>query len=215
MIEITVPLILPLRGALPADPGTAPPEWLLHQYSRIPLNKRDRATAVALAAARAQQAVEQEQLRQQRDAWKRGLVELQRTTTLVDAQCASVVNELREVAVELAHAIAAKLVFQQLSSGTFPVDRLVAEVLSRLNTREPVTVRLHPEDLAIYQQSYQQPQETESDATVRIVADAKLARGDCKATAGEITVVYELRRQIEEIRRELLSTVNGHAEPRP
>lgn len=215
MIEITVPLILPLRGVVLAEPDTAPPQWLVEQFSRLPLNSADRKSAATRAAVVAQQELELEQLRQQRDSWKRGFAELQKAVTQTEAQCATVLNEMREVTVELAHAIASKLVFQQLVAGTFPIDRLVTEVLSRLNTREPVTVRLHPEDLAIFQQGDRQPQAAESETSIRVVADPRLARGDCKAVAGEITVIYELRRQIEEIRRELLSTVNGHAEPRP
>ena len=44
------------------------------------------------------------------------------------------------------------------------------------------------------------------------VADATLFRGDCRAKAGDVSVVYELNHQVEEIRRQLLSTVHGHAE---
>jgi len=215
MLEITVPLILPLRGVLLAEPDTAPPRWLQDQFSQLPLNSADRKSAATRAAVIAQQELELEQLRQERESWKRGLTQLQQAAVKTNAQCADVLNEMREVTVELAHAIASKLVFQQLAAGTFPIDRLVTEVLSRLNTREPVTVRLHPEDLAVFEQSDRQPQAADSEASVRFIADPKLARGDCKAVAGGITVFYELRRQIEEIRRELLSTVNGHAEPRP
>ncbi|MFO1045639.1 MAG: FliH/SctL family protein [Planctomycetaceae bacterium] len=215
MLEITVPLILPLRGVLLAEPDTAPPRWLQDQFSQLPLNSADRKSAATRAAVIAQQELELEQLRQERESWKRGLTQLQQAAVKTNAQCADVLNEMREVTVELAHAIASKLVFQQLAAGTLPIDRLVTEVLSRLNTREPITVRLHPEDLAIFEQSDRQAQAADSEASVRFIADPRLARGDCKAVAGEITVVYELRRQIEEIRRELLSTVNGHAEPRP
>ncbi len=215
MLEITVPLILPLRGVLLAEPDTAPPRWLQDQFSHLPLNSADRKSAATRAAVIAQHEQELEQLRQERESWKRGLTQLQQAAVKTNAQCADVLNEMREVTVELAHAIASKLVFQQLAAGTFPIDRLVTEVLSRLNTREPITVRLHPEDLAIFEQSDRQSQAADSETSVRFIADPKLARGDCKAVAGEITVVYELRRQIEEIRRELLSTVNGHAEPRP
>ena len=211
MIEITVPLNMPLRRVVLVERDSAPPAWLNQEYARLPSLMASRQNSAVQAAIVNQQQQELELLRRQRDAWARGLSELQRVTAQSQAQCAAIVSELREVAVELAHAIAAKLVFQQVSVGTYPTDRLVTEVLSRLNTREPTTVQLHPEDLAELRADH--PDFGIHDEHVRLVADTKLSRGDCKAVAGEITVVYELQRQLEEIRRELLSTVNGHAEP--
>lgn len=210
MIEITVPLNMPLRRVVLVERDGAPPAWLNQEYARLPSLMASRQNSAVQAAIVSQQQQELEQLRLQRDAWARSLSELQRVTAQSHAQCAAIVNELREVAVELAHAIAAKLVFQQVAAGAYPTDRLVTEVLSRLNTREPTTVQLNPEDLAALKADH--PEFGIHDEHVRLVADTKLSRGDCKAVAGEITVVYELQRQLEEIRRELLSTVNGHAE---
>lgn len=211
MIEITVPLNMPLRRVVLVERDGAPPAWLNQEYARLPSLMASRQTSIEQAAVVTQQQQELELLRQQRAAWARGLTELQRVTAESQAQNAAIISELREAAVELAHVIAAKLVFQQLAAGTFPTDRLVTEVLSRLNTREPTTVQLHPDDLAALKADH--PEFGVHDQHVRLVADTKLSRGDCKAVAGEITVVYELHRQLEEIRRELLSTVTGHAEP--
>lgn len=213
MIEITVPLTLPVRKVVLGDATGTAPRWLDDQYSRLPQIVAARRTAAAEAAMSLLQQQQQDELRRQREAWVRGLDDLRSATGRTNSQCAEAINELREAAVELAHAIACKLVFQQLKAGTFPLDRLVSEVLGRLNTHESATVRLHPEDLAILRTDQDFAQSLDSEGNVRLVADPKLARGDCTAAAGEISVVYELHRQIEEIRRELLSTVNGHAEP--
>jgi flagellar biosynthesis/type III secretory pathway protein FliH len=213
MIEFTVPLSLPLRGVVLTERQNSMPEWLQQQFARLPDVVAARQATVAREARAAQAQEELAELKRERAAWVRGLEDLKRAVARYDTQCAAVVGELREVAVELAHAIASKLVFQQLQAGSFPVDRLVTEVLSRLNTRDATTVRLHPDDLAALQADEQLDQIL--DENVRLIADPKLSRGDCKAVVGEITVVYELQRQIEEIRRELLSTVNGHAEPGP
>jgi flagellar assembly protein FliH len=215
MIEITVPLTLPLRAVVRTATDSGPPDWLAAQFAGLPVTAAARRLAAANAAITAQQQQELAELRQQNDAWKRGVMELQRAVVRANDQTATILHELREAAVELAHAIASKLVFQQLATGTFPVDRLVAEVLRRLDTHEPATVKLHPEDLALVQQDEEFVRSLESEGGVRLIADPKLTRGDCRAAAGETTVVYELRRQIEEIRRELLSTVSGHAESGP
>jgi len=116
-----------------------------------------------------------------------------------------------EVAIELAHAIAAKLIFEQVETDRFPIANLVHEVLARIDSREPAVVRLHPDDLVLLDE-FPVIRSGGDERTLKYVADATLSRGDCKATAGEIKVVYELRHQIEEIRRQLLSTVSGHDE---
>ena len=112
---------------------------------------------------------------------------------------------------ELACAIASKLIFEEVDSDRFPIANLVHEVISRLDTTAAAVVRLHPDDLTLIQQ---QPMisGTGEDRSLEFVADPTLNRGDCKAKSGEISVVYQLRRQIDDLRRQLLSTVNGHAE---
>ncbi|MBS0202392.1 MAG: hypothetical protein JSS49_05785 [Planctomycetes bacterium] len=215
MIELTVPLNLPLHQVYLGDPHSDPPDWVQKGFARLPALLQAHGNASTKAAAVRQQQQELDLLRQQRESWNRGLNELQRVVVQTESQCAAMITELREVAVELAHAIASKLVFQQLNAGTFPIDRLVTEVLNRVNTHEPATVRLNPADLAALNASGEVDFLQNSEREVRLVADPRLGRGDCKAVAGEITVVYELRRQLEEIRREILSTVTGHAESGP
>ena len=72
-------------------------------------------------------------------------------------------------------------------------------------------IHLHPADLEVIQK-LPAIDSVSQGRTVSYVADSNLNRGDCSAKAGEISVIYNLRRQVEEIRRQLLSTVGGHAE---
>ena len=117
-----------------------------------------------------------------------------------------VLPELQQATIELAHAIAAKLVLDRVLSDQFPIENLVCEVVERLNTDQPIVVKLHPADLVVWQQHV----ESHVSATtwgdqVRLQADAALTRGDCQASSGEVSIVYELRRQIEELRQQLIS----------
>lgn len=152
-----------------------------------------------------------ESLRTQEALFTNAARTLQETTRTIEQQLHNLVIELNGVAVELATSVAAKLVFDQVSDNRFPIENLVHEVLDRLDTRVKAVVRLHPQDLALL---HQIPTigESSSDQSVQYLADPTMARGDCKAKAGDITVTYELRRQIESIRQQLLSTVSGHAE---
>ena len=55
---------------------------------------------------------------------------------------------MQKLAVELAVAIASRLLHDQIQAGDYPVENLVRTVVERLDTPQPVTVFLHPEDLA-------------------------------------------------------------------
>lgn len=212
MPETSVSLILPLRAVVLTTPQAPPPASLVAQYARLPRSRVERDHAQAESLRNEQLQRELNQTRAEREAWKQGLKVLQRTAQDCESRWATCLDEVREAAVELAHAIASKLVFQQLEEGNFPLTLLVREVLSRLTSPEPATVRLNPEDLAQLQGDASFAAALQTERAVRLVADPKVGRGGCQAAAGEITVVYDLRRQIDEIRRELLSTVNGHAE---
>ena len=154
---------------------------------------------------------ETETLREQKTLFANAAQELQRASQVVERQLAGLIRELQESTVELAHAIASKLIFEEVDGNRFPIANLVHEVVSRLDSEVKTVVRLHPDDLALVQ-GFPTIDGSHDEHSLRFVADATLSRGDCKAKAGEISVIYELRRNVEEIRRQLLSTVSGHAE---
>ena len=237
MIEVRIPLSLPIRKVVLAERGAAVPEWLRAEFARHPESLTERnygghttptsttpATPQlhqslalerkALGAERAAVAAERQALQRDRANFTRGLTALQQAARRSDEQLQSLIGEVREATIELAHAIAAKLIFEQIDRDRFPIANLVHEVLARLQTRDAAVVRLHPADLALLEviPTIATPRDERS---LQYLADSTLARGDCRATAGEIKVVYELRHQIEEIRRQLLSTVSGHDEIGP
>ena len=214
MIEVTIPLTLRIRKVVAGKPASDRPDWHQAEFSR-------RGTVVSQTAERTPASgpspaidVELDQLRQQRAALVRSLGELQHVVSKTDERLSVLLGDVREATIELAHAIATKLVFEQIDTNKFPIENLVHEVLSRIHSRDAAVVRLHPDDLALLQE-FPEIRIGGDEQTWQYVADATLSRGDCKATAGEIKVVYELRHQIEEIRRQLLSTVSGHDETGP
>jgi len=58
-------------------------------------------------------------------------------------------EEMQRVAVELAVAVASNLLYERIESGDYPIEELVRDAVRRLEPRQAVTVRLHPEDLAL------------------------------------------------------------------
>lgn len=224
MIEITIPLILPVRSVEITATIAGPSEHLRAEMARWAANPWSQAAHVAAATqanatvqtttasetALADLEKERQSLAAQRELFTKATQELNSATQAVQSQLNGLVLQLQEAAVELGHAVATKMLFQQIDSGNFPVADLVHEVIGRLDTTQNVVVKLHPDDLALIQE-LPKIGDDEQEGRVRLVGDSSLARGDCRAKAGEITVIYELRRQLDELRRQLLSTVTGHA----
>lgn len=218
MIEIIIPLNLPVRAVAVSESTEAPPEWLAQEMIRwanrdlIPVVKEEPnqlPEEPQEPPPPSEIEIEREQLREQQAFLGQVTQELRHVTTLVEKRLDGMLHEFQLAAVDLAHSISAKLVFEAVNGDRFPIENLVHEVISRLDTHVNTVVRLHPDDLALVQQF---PTIGSEEQSLQFVADSTLSRGDCKAKAGEISVVYELKRQIDEIRRQLLSTVDGHAE---
>lgn len=120
-------------------------------------------------------------------------------------QQATRLREMQQAAVELAVAVASHLTYQQLEAGTFPVDALVRHVVEQIGQAAAVTVYLNPLDLELLQRhgGKSLPEGVE----IRLLADPALARGDCRAETGDLTLLAQLRENIREVREELLHTL--------
>ena len=80
--------------------------------------------------------------------------------------------------------------------------------VQRLEPRQAVTVRLHPDDLALLERrTAEEPLFALDTEELRLVADASMGRGDCRAETGDVTVVTNLEAHLAEIRRELPSAL--------
>jgi len=220
MIEFIIPLNLPVRAVMvtaTVDPAPARIAEEMIRWSALHKVSLPIAEHVPMAPANepsTTMAVELHDLQQlqiERTALNQATEELRRATKDLQRQTEGLLREFQHASVELAHAIASKLVFDDVEQDHFPLANLVHEVISRLNAKAEIVVRMNPADVALIEQM---PTigSSETDHAVRFIADSNLQRGDCQAKSGEITVIYELRRQIDEIRQQLLSTVNGHVE---
>ena len=224
MIEFTIPLILPVRAVEITATIAGPSERLQQEMARWSANpspatsqfaRHDRSTETASNSPSKSDLGDLEKerhaLRTQKELFSNAVRELKLASQQIQSQLNGLVIELQEAAVEIGHAVATKFLFKQIDSENYPIADLVHEVIGRLDTTTNVVVKLHPDDLVAIQE-FPTIGDDDQESRVRFVADASLSRGDCRAKAGEITVTYELRRQVEEIRRQLLSTVTGHAE---
>lgn len=205
MTETTIALTLPIRRVVLGNSAVPPPAWLRTQHQRLAHNEPIKNGSSRAAKSAAVQSLE-EHLAEQLAALERATGQLHVAAKTMQVHWQQVVvPDIQRTAIELAHAIASKLVMDRVLSDQFPIENLVREVIERLNTEQPIVVKLHPADLAVWQERVVSQAAINFGDRVQVQADANLKRGDCQASSGEVSIVYELRRQIEELRQQLVS----------
>jgi flagellar assembly protein FliH len=146
--------------------------------------------------------------KKEREAIEQVLLNLTEAATSLRAREHEHLEEMQRLAVELAVAIASRLLHEQIQSGDYPIETLVHKVVERLDTSQPVTVFLHPADLALLQQRLGEGRTTSPEgAAAQLAGDATLARGNVRAQAGDISVSADLEEQLKDIRRSLRETL--------
>lgn len=153
--------------------------------------------------------------REQRQAIEQTLVQLRQAVAQLGSRYEGMAAEMRQAAVELAIAVAGRLVFDKLQAGEFPIEEMVRQALGRLPAAPAVTVYLHPHDLELLRRrladSLLSPlRQTEP----RLEADPSLRRGSCRAEADEIHVLADLATHLVELRQQLLWSAS-HAQSGP
>jgi flagellar biosynthesis/type III secretory pathway protein FliH len=118
-------------------------------------------------------------------------------------------SEWRRVAVELGLTIATKLLHEKITAGEFALEALVRDMAAQFNGPPPITVRLHPDDLAVLRQRLG-GSPLLADAESVLVADPALGRGNCRIEAGGQMLLSDLADQLEDLRTTLLRSL-GHA----
>lgn len=114
-------------------------------------------------------------------------------------------DELQQLAVELSAAIAGEIVFRAIDAEEHGVQGMVATALSQLGMDSPVSVTLHPDDLALLESVTQDaddiPQWHNDEVTLR--PDSSLPRGHCRATNEFTTLLSEVGPRLEALRKHL------------
>ena len=105
--------------------------------------------------------------------------------------------------VELALAVAQKVLMQEIENGRYCVETIVREALRHLPTRRDIVVRLNPEDLVAWEQAAAGAAATEK---LPLVADSRLQRAECLVETAEGVVSATLADRLREAARMLTST---------
>lgn len=114
--------------------------------------------------------------------------------------------------VELAVAIAEKLIQDQLEIAPQKVAHIVRESMNRHfpGQGEQLEVYLHPVDLPACRKSLEQfAEEGAAGTRIRLLPDERLSRGSCRIESESSTVEYLLNNELEKIRETLLQTASA------
>ncbi len=153
--------------------------------------------------------------REERQAIEQVLAQLRAAAQQLGERYEAMAAQMRQAAVELALAIAGRLVFDKLQAGEFPIEEMVRQAVARLPAAPSVRVYLHPDDLALLRRRLgEQSLLPGPEPDVQLNADATLKRGGCRAEADEIHVLADLSVQLAELRQHLLWSAS-HAQSGP
>ncbi len=135
----------------------------------------------------------------------------------------SMIGELQTVAVEIAVAVASKLVFHELKDAESIALPLVKQLVENLDQRFQCKVWLNPDDLTIIEDSQQIDRESGAASidgstdsvgnghsktdNIIFIGDPKLARGDCKIDNGSDSLISSIQSKLSEIRHQLIESL--------
>jgi flagellar biosynthesis/type III secretory pathway protein FliH len=196
IFEATVPMQKKLKGVALVEPASS---WTPRELSSGAAPEPSMAVLRSgVARSNREEAEILERLQENLDELSQELWEQQRQR----------LAEMQRVAVELAVAIASRLLHQRIEQGDLAVENLVRQVAERLEPQEALTVYLHPTDLALLQQQGQDAQDWHpNEGKLKLVGDPSLCRGDCRAETGDMSLLLSLDKQLEEVRKHLLNVL--------
>ena len=102
---------------------------------------------------------------------------------------------------DLSLEIARKVIMQEIKAGSYEIEPIVKEALSRLPDIKGAAVHLHPEDLACCEMA--NSPDGLAQQGVQFVADPSIGRAECTVKTAEGTVESHIDTHFEEIERTL------------
>jgi hypothetical protein len=191
----------PLRRK-PAPTPAAPPPTVAHAPATAPNPPADPADFWKSDIAR--------ELSADRERIDAALTRLQDATAGLRADQTERLQMWQKAAVELAVAMATRLLHDRVEAGDFPVEAKVRDMVAELGGDDAATVHLNPADLALLESRLGGEPLLPGQDDPRLVADSTLGRGDCRIEVKEAFLVSELTRELQELRDDLLRRL-GHA----
>ncbi len=118
----------------------------------------------------------------------------------------SMINELQAVSIEMAVAVAAKMVFKEINEGASIAEPMVRQLIESLDNRMECKVWLNPDDMDLIKELILKDAGTEIDH-IEFLIDPTLGRGDCRINNGTTEYVSSVHLKLAEIRQHLMESL--------
>lgn len=209
--ETSIRLPVHLRGVLRADAAAAsavaPPIGPVAPAAVPAVAQGEAPLRNTPAPEMLQRALEERLLAEraaERAACERALAGLAQAAQQLHGCRERLAQELRRAAVELALAVATRFLHEKVAAGDFPFELLIRQAGDRLEHRGPLQVFLSPEDLRLLQERLGAGHVLFDQAQFRLGADPALARGACKVSGHETSILFDLDERLTALRQQLL-----------
>ncbi|MCA9212371.1 MAG: hypothetical protein KDB27_04840 [Planctomycetales bacterium] len=114
------------------------------------------------------------------------------------------ITELQMAAIEIGVLVASKVTYDKINADDYPIEELVNTALGKLDPKQPVTIRLNPQDYALLEQRFDGQDLNGVIHTVDFEEDVTLPRGSCHADTVDYGLVSTVDQRIDELRELLL-----------
>lgn len=137
------------------------------------------------------------------------LAKLLRAAQSYEAKERHTLETIKRASIELAMSVAGHFLTERVQRGDYPFEKVIGRALEQLAPRQPVTILLNPEDLALLQRRLG---ETLLPAAqdARWSADAALPRGVFRVETMDRGVLFDLGNRLDVLRQTLLQTAQDH-----
>lgn len=156
----------------------------------------------SVAPAPVASAPEGDGIRKERQHLEAICARLQALLTQFPERQAKELDDWRHAAVELALAVAARVLRRAIDAGEFPIEQMVQEMIAPLAASGEVCVYLNPQDLRAF---------GDCPAGLRLAADPALGRGDCRVEDGNRLLIARLPEYLREVREAMIRSLNAAA----
>jgi flagellar biosynthesis/type III secretory pathway protein FliH len=188
----------PLRNVARVDPDAALADPGPVQAPRSP------------SAAAPSESQEQKRLAEERQRIQSVMTELSRVANSLREKQKEGLSELKQAAIEIGLAVAQRLIHEALDHGAFGIEKLVEEAIAKLGSPKECDLYLNPEDITLLKKGLGDDRRlVDEGSSIRILADGSLARGSCRAEAGDLLVLSDLKTHLAEIRGHLLGQLDS------
>lgn len=122
----------------------------------------------------------------------------------VRAEAEDLIREARDRIVDLALAVARRIVGESVTADPALLDRIYERALAEIGELVPVTIRVHPDDRAV-----SRIDELAATRGVEVVADEAVGRAGCRVEAAGVAIAATLEAALAALRAEMTGERRG------